>query len=238
MKVNIICSLLISVSIFKAKWSVLNRKWKYCIGAALVIRMFMVGHKSVDFAVSRSHRAKQKLLSKTLNEFWSRESCKKPFITLRRMTPNGEHTSVCVCAHRVSGLPVEKCSTMLISFRTFPDKHGEEVASEDCEMREQLEEEKKAWGESNGRDGLLIQVQVAQCHLPFVCSWQTCQLSHVLLLQKWTPELDRFLKEGVRQHGAGKWARILLDYDFEGRTGTMLKDRWRTLTKGRVKILC
>lgn len=52
--------------------------------------------------------------------------------------------------------------------------------------------------------------------------------------QKWTPELDRFLKEGVRQYGVGKWARILLDYDFEGRTGTMLKDRWRTLIKGNL----
>lgn len=55
---------------------------------------------------------------------------------------------------------------------------------------------------------------------------------HVLLLQMWTPELDKFLEQGVSQYGVGKWARILLDYDFEGRTGTMLKDRWRILTKG------
>lgn len=67
------------------------------------------------------------------------------------------------------------------------------------------------------------------CHLCVQSKHVTC---HDLLLQKWTPELDRFLKEGVRQYGVGKWARILLDYDFKGRTGTMLKDRWRTLTKG------
>lgn len=52
-----------------------------------------------------------------------------------------------------------------------------------------------------------------------------------LFSQKWTAQLDKYLKEGVRRHGHGKWARILLDYDFEGRTGTMLKDRWRILIK-------
>ncbi|XP_070708992.1 telomeric repeat-binding factor 1 [Pempheris klunzingeri] len=49
--------------------------------------------------------------------------------------------------------------------------------------------------------------------------------------QKWTPQLDKYLKDGVKRHGQGKWSRILLDYDFEGRTGTMLKDRWRVLLK-------
>ncbi|AWP20713.1 putative telomeric repeat-binding factor 1 [Scophthalmus maximus] len=49
--------------------------------------------------------------------------------------------------------------------------------------------------------------------------------------QKWTPQLDRNLKAGVKQHGQGKWSQILLDYDFEGRTGTMLKDRWRVLKR-------
>ncbi|XP_034025983.1 telomeric repeat-binding factor 1 [Thalassophryne amazonica] len=49
--------------------------------------------------------------------------------------------------------------------------------------------------------------------------------------QKWTAQLDKNLKDGVRRHGQGKWALILQDYDFEGRTGTMLKDRWRILAK-------
>nr|XP_019942739.1 PREDICTED: telomeric repeat-binding factor 1 [Paralichthys olivaceus] len=49
--------------------------------------------------------------------------------------------------------------------------------------------------------------------------------------QKWTPQLDKYLKAGIRKHGMGKWSRILMDYDFEGRTGTMLKDRWRVLMR-------
>ncbi|CAK6972333.1 telomeric repeat-binding factor 1 [Scomber scombrus] len=49
--------------------------------------------------------------------------------------------------------------------------------------------------------------------------------------RKWTPEMDQNLKSGVRHHGEGKWSLILLDYDFEGRTGTMLKDRWRVLKR-------
>ncbi|XP_033494261.1 telomeric repeat-binding factor 1 [Epinephelus lanceolatus] len=51
------------------------------------------------------------------------------------------------------------------------------------------------------------------------------------LPQKWTPQLDKYLKDGVKRHGQGKWSRILKDYDFEGRTGTMLKDRWRVLMR-------
>ncbi|KAF7653517.1 hypothetical protein LDENG_00082140 [Lucifuga dentata] len=49
--------------------------------------------------------------------------------------------------------------------------------------------------------------------------------------EKWTYHLDKKLKDGVRRHGVGKWALILQDYDFEGRSGTMLKDRWRVLMK-------
>ncbi|KAF3835927.1 hypothetical protein F7725_028485 [Dissostichus mawsoni] len=43
--------------------------------------------------------------------------------------------------------------------------------------------------------------------------------------QKWTHKLDRHLKRGVKRHGVGKWAQMLvdLDLDFEGRTGVMLK---------------
>uniref|UniRef100_A0A3B3VEQ6 Telomeric repeat-binding factor n=1 Tax=Poecilia latipinna TaxID=48699 RepID=A0A3B3VEQ6_9TELE len=49
--------------------------------------------------------------------------------------------------------------------------------------------------------------------------------------KKWTAQLDKYLQDGVKRHGQGNWSRILLDYDFEGRTGTMLKDRWRVLLK-------
>ncbi|XP_056869310.1 telomeric repeat-binding factor 1 [Takifugu flavidus] len=49
--------------------------------------------------------------------------------------------------------------------------------------------------------------------------------------QKWTAKLDKNLKAGVKRHGQGNWSRILLDYDFEGRTGVMLKDRWRVLVR-------
>ncbi|XP_074549225.1 telomeric repeat-binding factor 1 [Halichoeres trimaculatus] len=49
--------------------------------------------------------------------------------------------------------------------------------------------------------------------------------------QKWTPELDQYLKKGIERHGVGKWSRILQDYDFGGRSGTMLKDRWRVLVR-------
>ncbi|XP_026219966.1 telomeric repeat-binding factor 1 isoform X2 [Anabas testudineus] len=49
--------------------------------------------------------------------------------------------------------------------------------------------------------------------------------------QKWTPQLDKYLMDGVKCHGQGKWSLILKDFDFEGRTGTMLKDRWRVLLR-------
>uniref|UniRef100_A0A096LPN5 Telomeric repeat-binding factor n=1 Tax=Poecilia formosa TaxID=48698 RepID=A0A096LPN5_POEFO len=55
--------------------------------------------------------------------------------------------------------------------------------------------------------------------------------------KKWTAQLDKYLQDGVKRHGQGNWSRILLDYDFEGRTGTMLKDRWRVLLKAH-KLLC
>ncbi|XP_037312398.1 telomeric repeat-binding factor 1 [Pungitius pungitius] len=52
--------------------------------------------------------------------------------------------------------------------------------------------------------------------------------------QKWTNQLDTFLQTGVKRHGQGNWSRILMDFDFEGRTGTMLKDRWRVLRKAHI----
>lgn len=61
----------------------------------------MVGRKAVNHRVSRSHRAKHKLLSTTIQEFWRRESRshKKLCVPLRRLPQNGEHAYVCTCTH-------------------------------------------------------------------------------------------------------------------------------------------
>lgn len=50
-------------------------------------------------------------------------------------------------------------------------------------------------------------------------------------MQKWTFAEDRDLKSGIIRYGLGNWAKILQEFDFEGRTNVMLKDRWRTLEK-------
>ncbi|XP_018609428.2 telomeric repeat-binding factor 1 isoform X1 [Scleropages formosus] len=54
--------------------------------------------------------------------------------------------------------------------------------------------------------------------------------------KKWTWKEDKDLKMGVLRYGEGRWAKILEDFPLPGRTGVMLKDRWRTLKKlGEVK---
>ncbi|XP_010884274.1 telomeric repeat-binding factor 1 [Esox lucius] len=60
-----------------------------------------------------------------------------------------------------------------------------------------------------------------------VCLPNTSRKTH----RKWSWDLDRALKAGVKQHGEGRWSRILLGHDFQGRTGVQLKDRWRTLKR-------
>ncbi|CAL8239969.1 unnamed protein product [Gadus morhua 'NCC'] len=52
--------------------------------------------------------------------------------------------------------------------------------------------------------------------------------------KKWTPFLDEVLTKAVRKHGEGNWKRMLLDHDYNGRTGVMLKDRWRILKRDTV----
>ncbi|KAF3703545.1 Telomeric repeat-binding factor 1 TTAGGG repeat-binding factor 1 [Channa argus] len=108
-------------------------------------------------------RRKRKLLSTTISDVWKPDTCKKPYVYLRRISKNE-------LSHLTSAKSV---NTSEIHKRRKPP-------------------------------------------------------------QKWTPQLDKYLKAGVERHGQGKWARILLDFDFEGRTGTMLKDRWRVLTRSQL----
>jgi hypothetical protein len=48
--------------------------------------------------------------------------------------------------------------------------------------------------------------------------------------KRWTDEETENLREGVERWGT-KWAKILQSYEFDGRTGVDLKDRWRNMCK-------
>ncbi|CAL8273128.1 unnamed protein product [Gadus morhua 'NCC'] len=52
--------------------------------------------------------------------------------------------------------------------------------------------------------------------------------------KKWTPFLDEVLTKAVRKHGEGNWKHMLLDHDYNGCMGVMLKDRWRILKRDTV----
>ncbi|XP_041817359.1 telomeric repeat-binding factor 1 isoform X2 [Chelmon rostratus] len=106
-------------------------------------------------------RTKRKLLPTKMTDLWKPDSCKKPFVSVRR-------------------IPMSELSQM--------------TSQKSVDTKKNNKKTRKA-------------------------------------PQKWTSQLDKYLKKGVKQHGQGKWSRILMDYDFEGRTGTMLKDRWRVLMR-------
>lgn len=108
-------------------------------------------------------RTKRKLLSTKINDVWKPDTCKKPYVSVRRISK-----------------------------------------SELAQMTSKTSAE-------TPRDKKVQKTRKAP--------------------RKWTAQLDKYLKDGVKRHGQGKWSRILMDYDFEGRTGTMLKDRWRVLMK-------
>ncbi|XP_073344730.1 telomeric repeat-binding factor 1 [Pagrus major] len=108
-------------------------------------------------------RTKRKLMSTKIIDVWKPDTCKKPFVSVRRISQK-------------------------------------ELAQMTSEKSVDTTNNKKA---PNGRKQR----------------------------QKWTDELDQYLKEGVKRHGRGNWSLILRDYDFQGRTGTMLKDRWRVLKR-------
>lgn len=120
--------------------------------------------KNKDKKRKSAVRSKKKLLSTKIDEFWQPDTCKKPFVSLRRISMN--EISQLISKKTINATNTSKC---LIEKRKMP--------------------------------------------------------------QKWTAKLDKYLMDGVKRHGQGKWSRILLAYDFEGRTGVMLKDRWRVLVR-------
>ncbi|KAI3355238.1 hypothetical protein L3Q82_018092, partial [Scortum barcoo] len=109
---------------------------------------------------SVSSRTKRKLLSTRITDVWTPDSCKKAFVSVRRI----------------------------------PKSELSKITSETSKNTSTIQKTRKR-------------------------------------PEKWTSQLDKCLKDGVKRHGQGKWSRILMDYDFEGRTGTMLKDRWRVLMR-------
>ncbi|TKS87787.1 Telomeric repeat-binding factor 1 NIMA-interacting protein 2 TTAGGG repeat-binding factor 1 [Collichthys lucidus] len=122
---------------------------------------------------TEDERTKRKLLSTKVIDAWQPDSCKKPLVSVRRLSRNGKFYYIAELVQRLS----EK--------------------STDASMNEQKPKPRRG-------------------------------------KRKWTDKLDQCLKDGVGRHGPGRWSRILMDHDFEGRTGIMLKDRWRVLTRNHL----
>ncbi|KAK5850259.1 hypothetical protein PBY51_014524 [Eleginops maclovinus] len=91
------------------------------------------------------------------------------------------------------------------------------------------------WKIDSGKKCFVSMKKISENKLSQVTHEKSMETSQILKTrktpQKWNSKLDHYLRKGVQRHGTGRWAKMLLDYDFEGRTGTMLKDRWRTLMK-------
>ncbi|XP_071341433.1 telomeric repeat-binding factor 1 [Trachinotus anak] len=119
-------------------------------------------------STEKNRRTKRKLLSTKITDVWKPDSCKKPCVSVRRLSKSEIRTA------RVSHISENECEKSKGTTETYRKRKPP---------------------------------------------------------QKWTHQLDQYLEAGVKRHGLGKWSRILQDYDFEGRTGTMLKDRWRVLLR-------
>ncbi len=50
---------------------------------------------------------------------------------------------------------------------------------------------------------------------------------------EWSEDQEALLIEAVKKAGAGKWKQIVEDpgFDFEGKTGSALQSKWRTLSR-------
>lgn len=47
----------------------------------------------------------------------------------------------------------------------------------------------------------------------------------------WTAEQEALLRTAVAKFGVGKWKEMVGDFDFEGKTGKVLKDKWRAMSR-------
>ncbi|KAM9839698.1 telomeric repeat-binding factor 1 [Aulostomus maculatus] len=147
-------------------------------------------------------RTKRRLLSTKTMDVWKPDSCKKPQICLQRTSSSDSQRGILnLPPSELSQLPAPKSTDSSFNQWTPDCCKKAKICLRKLSKSELIEFASKTRGKK--------------------------RKPH----QKWTYYLDEKLKDGVRRHGQGKWSLILQDYDFEGRTSVMLKDRWRTLLK-------